>query len=76
MIKAKYVDRESYDVRSSGNRRKRVDAYFVAYQCPADKFNASEHEWICRFEVERKSEFKMCDFESKEAARANCGYVI
>ena len=76
MIKAKYIDRESVDVRSSGDQRKRVDAYFVAYDCPVDEINTTPHEWLCRFEVSRGAPFKMQDFPTKTAARAAQGYVI
>lgn len=76
MIKAKYIHRENMDVRSSGDQRKRVDAYFVTYECPKDEFNNTPHEWCCRFEVARGEHFQMQDFPNKTAARATQGYTI
>lgn len=78
MIKAQYIDREAIDCRSSGDQRKRVDAYFVAYLCPADDINPREasHEWFCRFEVPRGSKFTMQDFPDKESALAARGFTI
>lgn len=75
-IKALAIDRESRDVRSSGDHRGRVDAYFVLFQCPPDDVNTSAHEWICRFEVPRGTPFKMQDFENKAAAHAVKGWAL
>ena len=76
MITAKAITREEYDARSSGDRRARVDAYFVEYECPTDKFNPEPHVWVCRFEVPRKSfgNFRMRDFANKAAAIASRGF--
>lgn len=78
MIKATHIERTSADVRSSGDTRKRVDAYFVSYQCPPDAVNpgTGSHEWICRFEVPRGSKFEMRDFPNKEDAKAARGFTI
>lgn len=76
MIKARCIERSSLDVRSSGDRRKRVDAYFVCYDCPPDDANADRHEWVCKFEVERGAPFQMRDFPTKSAARAEQGYTL
>lgn len=78
MIKAQHIDREAIDVRSSGDSRTRVDAYFVSYDCPPDAVNpgAGKHEWVCRFEVPRGKAFKMQDFSSKDAAKNARGFVI
>ena len=76
-ITARGVEREEMDVRTSGKgRRKRVDAYFVLYHCPADEYNlGGPHDWICRFEVPRGAPFRMQDFDSKKAAMAARGFV-
>lgn len=78
MIKAQHIDREAIDVRSIGDSRTRVDAYFVSYQCPPDSVNpgAGPHEWVCRFEVPRGQSFKMQNFPNKDAAKAARGFVI
>lgn len=78
MIQAQFIDREAIDTRSSADTRTRVDAYFVSYRCPPDEVNpgAGTHEWVCRFEVPRGQAFKMQNFPSKEAAKANRGFVI
>lgn len=76
MIKAHALDRESYDVRSSGDQRKRVDAYYVEYDCPADKFNPERHIWICRFEVPRGGKFQMQDYPDKKTAIDSRGFTI
>ncbi|MDO8414866.1 MAG: hypothetical protein Q7S87_01495 [Agitococcus sp.] len=75
MLIAKGIDREARDVPSSGDSRKRVDAYFVSYDCPPDKVNASRHEWVCRFEVARGASFTMQHFEDKVQAKAARGFV-
>ena len=76
MIVAKYVDRVYTDVRSSGDRRCRVDAYFVSFDCPSDDYNNTRHEWMCRFEVPRGGTFTMRDFPTKAAASATKGYTL
>ena len=78
MIQANYIDRETLNVRSSGDSRKRVDAYFVSYRCPPDDINPgpASHEWICRFEVPRGAKFRMTNFPTKAAAIAARGYTI
>ena len=77
MITAQIVERVAHDVRSSGEARKRVDAYFVVYKCPADSVNPSpkEHEWVCKFEVERGAAFEMSNYPNKQAARSASGYT-
>lgn len=78
MIQATHIDREAVDVRSSGDSRSRVDAYFVSFKCPPDKVNpqAGSHEWVCRFEVPRGAKFQMQNFSTKADAKAVCGFVI
>lgn len=77
MIKAICVTRFSADCRSSGDSRRRVDAYFVEFRCPADGFNPEgEHAWVCRFEVERGARFELRDFPSKEAAHEAKGFTV
>ena len=77
VIRVLNITRTALDVRSSGDRRKRVDAYFVAYWCPADEVNPDGgHEWICRFEVPRGAPFSPVDYPSKKGARAACGWYI
>ena len=78
MIRANCIDREALNVRSSGDSRKRVDAYFVSYSCPPDAVNpgVAPHEWVCRFEVPHGTEFRMTDFPSKASAIAARGYTI
>ena len=78
MIQANYIDRETLNVRSSGDSRKRVDAYFVSYRCPPDDINPGPalHEWMCRFEVPRGTEFRMTNFPNKAAALAARSYRI
>ena len=63
------VERESYDVRSSGDRRNRVDAHFVAYRCDGG-------DWVCRFEVPRGTHFKPKDYATTELACADKGYTL
>ena len=78
MIQANYIDREALNVRSSGDSRKRVDAYFVSFNCPPDDINlgVAPHESICRFEVPRGAKFQMTNFPNKAAALAARGYTI
>ena len=78
MIQANYIDRGALNVRSSGDSRKRVDAYFVSYRCPPDDINPgpAPHEWICRFEVSRGAKFQMTNFPNKASAIAARGYTI
>lgn len=76
MIKALYIDREALDVRSSGDSRKRVDAYFVAYLCPPNKQYSEPWEWVVRFEVARGNKFLMRDFPDQTAAISERGYTI
>ena len=78
MIQANYIDRETLNVRSSGDSRKRVDAYFVSYRCPPDDINPgpASHEWICRFEVPRGAKFQMTNFPNKASVIAARGYTI
>lgn len=78
MISAQYIEREAIDVRSSGDTRRRVDAYFVSYLCPPDSVNpgVAPHEWVCRFEVPRGQPFTMQNFPTKDAAKAVRGFVI
>lgn len=78
MIIAQFIQRQALDVKSSGDSRQRVDAYFVSFKCPPDKLNhgPGDHEWVCRFEVPRGVPFQMRNFPSKEAAHAVQGYKI
>ena len=78
MIRANCIDREALNVRSSGDSRKRVDAYFVSYRCPPDGINPgiARHEWMCRFEVPRGTKFQMTNFPNKASAIAARGYTI
>lgn len=75
-IKALAIDRESFNVRSSGDERNRVDAYFVEFDCPPDRHNPDRHIWICRFEVPCGAAFKMANFPSKSAAHAAKGWEL
>lgn len=78
MIYANSLDRELLDTRTSGKGgRKRVDAYFVLFDCPADDINpGGPHQWACRFEVPRGTPFKMpVRFANKDAARAARGFT-
>lgn len=70
------IDREALDVRSSGDQRKRVDAYFVLYRCERDSVNPRDdwHDWICRFEVKRGEQFAMRNFNSKSEALKARGF--
>ena len=58
MIHAKEIHRVELDVRSSGDRRNRVDAYFVTFECgtrrrlPAPDTNGAAG---LRFHAERHS---------------------
>jgi hypothetical protein len=74
-IRALYIDREALDVRSSGDNRRRVDAYFVVFSCPPDDINPGHHEWVKRFECERGHAFKMSDFQDKAAAHLASNYT-
>lgn len=80
MIKFVCVDRRELDTRSSGDRRKRVDAYFCMYRCPRDKWNNKPedegHIWICRFEVPRGEKFTPQDWPSKDEATKNKGWTL
>jgi hypothetical protein len=75
MIRASHICRESYDVRSSYDGRKRVDAYFVEYVCPADDVNPEgAHTWRCRFELPAGSpRLVPVDYPNKKAALAAGG---
>ena len=77
-ITAVQVERTALDTKSSGDMRKRVDAYFVSYCCPPDDVNPGPftHEWICRFEVPRGTKFEMRNFPTKAAAKAARGFTI
>jgi hypothetical protein len=75
-LRARAIEREARDVRSSGDSRKRVDAYFVVYDCPPDAENPARHEWVCRFEVPRGTPFEMRDFPNKAEAKAAKGYTL
>ena len=63
------VEREALDCRSSGDRRERVDAYFVAYRIEGG-------EWCCRFEVPRGAKFVPRMYASSEEANQNKGYTL
>lgn len=76
MIKAVRIEREALDTRSSGDSRRRVDAYFVLFHCPADAVNPAPHEWIRRFEVPRDAKFEIRDFADKPAAIAASGWKL
>lgn len=76
MIRASHVRRTELDCRSSGDRRNRVDAYFVSFDCDPDEFEATRHEWICRFEVPRGTKFEMRNFKSKADAHAAKGWSL
>lgn len=76
MIRAIALEREAFDVRSSGDRRNRVDAYFVLYQCPANKTYPAPWDWCCRFEVPRGTPFKMRDYETQKDAMEAKGYTL
>lgn len=71
MITATHISHTDLDTRGGKTKRKKVDAYFVAYQCPPDEINSTSHEWMCKFEVSRGSTFVMQNFASKAEARAN-----
>jgi hypothetical protein len=75
-LRAVAIEREARDVRSSGDSRKRVDAYFVVFDCPPDADNPARHEWVCRFEVPRGAAFTMRDFPDKATAKAAKGYTL
>lgn len=77
-IIAKCIERRAYDTRSSGDNRFRVDAYFVLYCCPPDKYNPGPYnrDWICRFDVKRGEPFKMQDFASKDDAHKAKGWKL
>lgn len=78
MIEATHITREALDVRSSGDSRSRVDAYFVLFKCPPDEVNPQigNHEWVCRFEVPRGTKFQMQNFATKADAKAARGFTI
>lgn len=63
------VEREAMDVRSSGDRRERVDAYFVAYR-------VVDGDWCCRFEVPRGTKFTPRMYASSEEANSHKGYTL
>lgn len=73
------IDREALDVRSSGDQRRRVDAYFVEFECTPDRDNpgAENHTWICRFEVARGTPFKLPgSFLNKDEVHAIKGWKL
>lgn len=76
MIEAVRIEREAPDTRSSGDSRRRVDAYFVLFHCPADAVNPGPHEWIRRFEVPRGTKFEIRNFPDKQAAIAASGWKL
>ncbi len=69
LLKLLGVEREALDVRSSGDGRTRVDAYFVAYAVDGG-------DWVCRFEVPRGAKFAPALYPTTEAANAAKGYAI
>jgi hypothetical protein len=76
MVKFRCVSRVATGTRSSGDSRKRVDAYFVEFDCPADAINPAPHIWVCRFEVPRGTKFVSRDFPDKAAAHATKGWTL
>ena len=76
MIHAKEIHRVELNVRSSGDRRNRVDAYFVTFECEPDADYQHRYEWCCRFEVPRGKAFKMKDYPSKQDALNQRGFTI
>jgi len=77
MIKFTGITREAFNVRSSGDNRKRVDAYFIEFTCPPDANNPGPHEWIRRFEVPVGTELMVPKtFPDKAAAIAASGWKL
>ena len=72
-VHALYIDRIEQSVQSSGDQRKRVDAYFVAYR--VEGWNPSD-VWMVRFEVTPGASFKARDYPNQKAASAARGYTI
>ena len=69
-LKPRGIVREALDARSSGDQRKRVDAYFVEYPHP------DGGPWIVRFEVPRGSVFVPQEYATQADAIAARGFMI
>jgi len=74
LIRIVSVERQALDVRSSGDARHRVDAYFVCYfaQWP----DGDTGDWVCRFEVPRGAKFVPTLYPTQKEALAAKGYTL
>lgn len=70
LLKPYGVIREDLDTRSSGDNRRRVDAYFVEYPHP------DGGPWIVRFEVPRGTKFVPQSYATQADTNAARGYTI
>lgn len=74
LLGIKAIEREAFNVRSSGDARKRVDAYFVCYT--AQWPDGYVGDWVCKFEVERGLSFSPKLYASQAEAIAERGFTI
>ncbi len=74
LIRIIALERVIKNARSSGDARKRVDAYFVCYF--AEWPDGSIGDWVCRFEVPPGAPFSMTLYPTQKEANAARGYTL